>query len=71
MYNAILVILIIVLVIYALKRAGVGGPRDEENMAKIGDVVTVEECKPYSKSKTWKLLMDSQEAPSEAETQES
>ena len=40
-------------------------------MAKIGDVVTVEECKPYSKTKTWKLLMDSQEAPSEAETQES
>lgn len=34
MYNAILVILIIVLVIYALKRAGVGGPRAEENMAK-------------------------------------
>jgi|TARA_B100001758_G_C18094244_1_gene445020 small subunit ribosomal protein S17 len=54
-----------------MKRSTKVHAHDEENMAKIGDVVTVEECKPYSKSKTWKLLMDSQEAPSEAETQES
>ena len=33
MFNAILIILIIVLVIYGLKRAGVGGIRAEENMA--------------------------------------
>ena len=26
------------------------------NSAKIGDVVTVQECRPMSKSKTWKLL---------------
>ena len=33
MFNAILIILIIVLVLYGLKRAGVGGIRAEENMA--------------------------------------
>lgn len=33
MFNAILIILIVVLVIYGLKRAGIGGPRAEENMA--------------------------------------
>ena len=44
---------------------------DEGNTAKIGDVVTVQECKPYSKSKTWKLLSDNQVVSSETETQES
>jgi len=29
-------------------------------LAKIGDVVTVQECKPYSKSKTWKLLPENE-----------
>ena len=28
---------------------------DEENACQIGDVVTVEECRPLSKSKTWML----------------
>ncbi|MEM7098510.1 MAG: 30S ribosomal protein S17 [Pseudomonadota bacterium] len=28
---------------------------DEENTCQIGDVVTVEECRPLSKSKTWML----------------
>ena len=54
-----------------IKRSTKVHAHDEENMAKIGDVVTVEECKPYSKSKTWKLLMDNQTASSKAETQES
>ena len=54
-----------------MKRSTKVHAHDEENMAKIGDVVTVEECKPYSKSKTWKLLMDNQAASSKAETQES
>jgi small subunit ribosomal protein S17 len=43
---------------------------DEENLAKIGDVVTVQECRPYSKSKTWKLLQDGQSAITEPEIQE-
>ena len=28
---------------------------DENNECKMGDVVTVSETRPYSKSKTWKL----------------
>ena len=45
---------------------------DESNIAKIGDVVTVEECRPYSKSKTWKLLSGNNiDNPSKTETQES
>jgi small subunit ribosomal protein S17 len=28
---------------------------DENNECKLGDVVTVVETRPYSKSKTWKL----------------
>ena len=28
---------------------------DEANECKIGDVVTISETRPYSKSKTWKL----------------
>ncbi len=29
---------------------------DEENKCQVGDVVTVAESRPYSKTKTWKLL---------------
>lgn len=29
---------------------------DPENQGNMGDTVTVEECRPYSKSKTWKLV---------------
>ncbi len=28
---------------------------DEKNEAKMGDLVAIEECRPYSKSKTWTL----------------
>ncbi len=54
-----------------MKRSTKVHAHDEENIARIGDVVTVEECRPYSKSKTWKLLSDSQSTSSQAETQES
>ena len=54
-----------------MKRSTKVHAHDEGNTAKIGDVVTVQECKPYSKSKTWKLLSDNQVASSETETQES
>jgi len=53
-----------------MKRSTKVHAHDEENMAKIGDVVTVQECKPYSKSKTWKLLQDRQSAITEPEIQE-
>ena len=29
---------------------------DENNECRIGDVVIVEQCRPLSKSKTWRLL---------------
>tara|TARA_B100000676_G_scaffold24507_3_gene22057 strand:- start:8833 stop:9114 length:282 start_codon:yes stop_codon:yes gene_type:complete len=43
-----------------IKRSTKVHAHDEENLAKIGDVVTVQECKPYSKSKTWKLLPENE-----------
>lgn len=29
---------------------------DEANVAKIGQIVSIEECRPFSKTKTWKLV---------------
>jgi small subunit ribosomal protein S17 len=29
---------------------------DESNQAKVGDIVSIEESRPYSKLKTWKLV---------------
>lgn len=29
---------------------------DEENSCNEGDVVTIAECRPYSKSKSWRLV---------------
>ena len=29
---------------------------DENNECNVGDLVTIEECRPYSKMKSWKLL---------------
>ncbi len=29
---------------------------DENNTAKVGDVVMIEESRPYSKLKTWRLI---------------
>jgi len=54
-----------------MKRSTKVHAHDEENMAKVGDVVTVQECRPYSKSKTWKLLPEGQTVVSEPEIQES
>ena len=42
-----------------IKRSTKIHAHDESNSAKMGDVVTVQECKPYSKNKTW-LLIDSE-----------
>ena len=54
-----------------MKRSTKVHAHDEENMAKVGDVVTVQECRPYSKSKTWKLLSEGHTVVSEPEIQES
>lgn len=29
---------------------------DEDNSYKVGDVVRIEECRPLSKTKTWRVL---------------
>jgi small subunit ribosomal protein S17 len=35
---------------------------DESNECKSGDVVTIQETRPYSKSKTWKLVRIEEQA---------
>jgi len=39
-----------------MKRATKVHAHDENNSAAIGDQVTVKECRPFSKSKTWILI---------------
>ena len=31
---------------------------DENNQYKVGDIVSIEESKPYSKTKTWTVVSD-------------
>jgi len=39
---------------------------DETNSAKIGDAVTIQECRPISKSKTWVLVTEAAAAKAKA-----
>jgi len=39
-----------------VKRSTKVHAHDENNECGIGDTVTVEECRPMSKSKTWRLV---------------
>ena len=41
-----------------IKRTTKVHAHDESNSAIMGDVVTVKECRPISKSKTWVLISD-------------
>ena len=41
-----------------IKRATKVHAHDENNDASIGDVVSVKECQPISKNKTWILVSD-------------
>ena len=41
-----------------VKRASKVHAHDENNSASIGDIVSVKECRPISKSKTWVLVSD-------------
>ena len=41
-----------------IKRAKKYHAHDEDNVASIGDIVSVKECRPYSKTKTWILMTD-------------
>ncbi|OHB57137.1 MAG: 30S ribosomal protein S17 [Planctomycetes bacterium RBG_13_44_8b] len=38
------------------------GVHDDKNQAKVGDVVEITECRPMSKTKSWRLLRIVQEA---------
>ena len=48
-----------------IKRATKVHAHDENNTASIGDVVSVNECRPLSKTKTWTLVSDSSNKSSE------
>ena len=48
-----------------IKRATKVHAHDENNIASIGDVVSVKECRPLSKTKTWTLVSDSSNKSSE------
>ena len=39
-----------------IKRSTKVHAHDSDNQCQIGDTVTVEQCRPLSKSKTWRLL---------------
>ena len=39
-----------------IKRSTKLGVHDEGNIAGVGDVVEIAECRPISKSKNWRLL---------------
>ena len=41
-----------------VKRASKVHAHDENNSASIGDSVSVKECRPFSKTKTWVLVSD-------------
>ena len=41
-----------------VKRASKVHVHDENNTASIGDIVSVKECRPISKTKTWVLVSD-------------
>ena len=39
-----------------IKRSTKLGVHDEANIAGVGDIVEIAECRPISKSKNWRLL---------------
>jgi small subunit ribosomal protein S17 len=41
-----------------IKRATKVHAHDENNTAIVGDIVSVKECRPLSKTKTWVLVSD-------------
>ena len=48
-----------------IKRSTKVHAHDEENNASIGDVVTVKECKHFSKTNTWVLVNENEADKSE------
>ncbi len=39
-----------------IKRSTKLHAHDEDNVCQEGDIVTIEECRPLSRSKTWRLV---------------
>jgi small subunit ribosomal protein S17 len=52
-----------------IKRATKVHAHDEDNSASIGDIVSVKECRPLSKTKTWTLVSDTSSQSSEENTE--
>ncbi len=47
-----------------VKRTDKYAAHDETNSFKVGDRVQIEECRPISKRKTWKVITGAEAAPS-------
>lgn len=43
-----------------IKRSKKYAAHDENNVAKVGDVVRIRECRPISKTKTWEIVADAE-----------
>ena len=39
-----------------VKRRTTLGVHDEHNQAGVGDIVEISQCRPYSKTKSWRLV---------------
>ena len=52
----------------SMKRTTKVHAHDESNDASIGDIVTVKECRPISKSKTWVLVTNQEMASTRTAT---
>lgn len=42
----------------SVKRSKKFAAHDENNQFKVGDIVKIEESRPYSKTKTWTVISD-------------
>lgn len=45
-----------------MRRRTAFGVHDEHNQAAVGDIVEVSQCRPYSKTKSWRLVKVVQKA---------
>ncbi len=51
-----------------IRRSAKYAAHDETNQWKVGDVVTIEECRPLSKSKNWRVVSGTATGESQAKT---
>lgn len=50
-----------------IKRTDKYRAHDEQNQYKIGDRVSIQECRPISKNKSWTVVLDGEAAPAPKE----